>query len=186
MSFSVGSPDSTSACAASPSISPVAGRVFHGRQVRIDGILHLAGLEQHLPLELVEIWVLRLDRDQLVHQRHGGLRLLRPVEREGTAVAARDGMIVLREFAQGDRGLQVSQQFCLHAVVALLHLRQILLVGGAPAVGRVLHRLDAVARQRVGAGILHGAVLRQRLLPRELVEKLVQTRSATCRCVRGR
>ena len=121
----------------------------------------LAAFEQRLALQLVEIRIVRLGRDQRVDLDDGGAQVGMPVGRDRARVFRRQALVVDR-IAARDRvaALHEAVELGAHQVVAKLKLRRILLVPVRARLGELLERAHALGRHRmrlhVGIGIARG------------------------------
>ena len=141
-------------------------RELRGLPQRSDRLGGLAGFEQGLALQLVEIGVLRLRLDQRIDLRDRGARIAVAIGRDRAGVARRQAGVV-RLIAPRDRVRAVHEAVELGArqVVAGLHRGRILLVPVRALPRDALQRGDALARQRMrlhvrahAAGLEHGLV----------------------------
>ncbi len=141
-------------------------RELRGLPQRADRLGRLAGFEQGLALELVEIGVLRLRLDQRIDLRDRGARIAEAIGRDGARVAGRQAVVV-RLIAPRDpvRPVHEAVELGAREVVAGLHRRRILLVPVRAFPRDALQRGDALARQRMrlhvrahAAGLVHGLV----------------------------
>ena len=108
---------------------------------RGDRLRGFAAFEQRLALQLVEIGVVRLRRDQGVDLGDGGAQVGMPIGRDRARVSRRQALVVDR-IAAGDRvgAIQEADQLGAHQVVTQLQLRRILLVPVRARLGELFER----------------------------------------------
>ena len=139
-----------------------------------DRLLGAAGLDQRLALELVEIGIVGLRRDQRVHLAEREAQIGVAVGRNRAGVARREAGVARRIAPQqGVRPLHEAEQLGAHEIVARLQLRRILLVPVGIVLGDLRERSETLGRHRVRLQVGIGPAGREQHLVGEPLEGVV-------------
>ena len=150
---------------------PVRGCQRHRLAKRPDRLARLAGFQQDLPLQLMEIGVVRHAADQVVDGAHGLARAAGAIGDDRARILGGEAVVGARVAAPGRRrAFGEGGELRPHHIVAELQLGAVFRGPELARLGRSPQLLEAVARHRMALRVGVDILRRQELLVGEALE----------------